>query len=911
MNIAEIEQNVHDVLKAFSHDTFIYDLLAAYGKPQASISRLKNGSYNLSKTEGEVIWKKVVFFRESASENMKHDFEAIQKSELINKHNSRFVIVTDFKSLLALDTKTADTLDIKIKDLINYTPFFLPWAGIEKSKVYSENPADVRAAMRMAKLYDAICKDNPEMIQESLDSLNVFLSRLLFCFFAEDTSIFDKNIFTDSIKSNTRDDGSDLRQYIENVFKIMNVEDRTNYPGHLQVFPYVNGGLFRTKYDVPNLSRSSRNLLIECGELNWSEINPDIFGSMIQSVAHPDQRSSMGMHYTSVTNIMKVREPLFLNELYDDFTQNKDVPKKLEKLLDRLYNLKVFDPACGSGNFLIIAYKKLRELEMDVFERLQKISQQRTIPLSRISLSQFYGIEIDKFAHEMAILSLWLAEHQMNLAFAKTFGKSRPTLPLKEAGNIVCGNATRLNWSQVCPKTSNSEVYILGNPPYLGYSMQNKDHKEDMDFVFHYTVGYKNLDYIACWFFLASKYIKAHRCECAFVSTNSIFQGEQVSLIWKHVLSKNLEISFAHQSFKWTNNAKGNAGVTCCIIGLRNDSSKKAKYIYVNEQAHIAENISPYLTDNKNIFVEKRKNVISSMPKSIRGNGPVDGGNLILSDDEKNNLIQNFPESKIFIKKLVGSQEFINGINRGCLWIEEKNLELAISIPSIKGRIEKVRAFRQASNKLTTVEKSNTPHQFGEIRYNSSASIIIPRVSSERRKYIPIGFLDADTIILDSAQAIYDAEPWVFGVISSRMHMTWMRTVAGRLENRYRYSSALVYNTFPIPELTNTQKETLKHHVFRIIEEREKHSEKTLAQLYDPDKMPAGLREAHQQLDLTVERFYQPKLFKNDEERLECLFRLYEKMVEAEKTLSEDSVAKLPRYHSLPKGQTLAAGLYE
>ncbi len=500
MNIAKVEENILNLIKTFTEETFIYDLLLAYGKPRASISRLKNGgSYNLAKVDGEIIWKKNLYFKQTNKTELFSTFEALRASDVLKTYIPRFIIVTDYTSLLSLDTKTGDTLDIKIEELSNNFDFFLPLAGLEKSKIHKENQADIKASERMAKLYDAICKDNPELSQQELDGLNVFLSRILFCFFSEDTNIFEKNLFTNSIKSHTREDGSDLKDYLEKIFQIMNKEVRTEYPSYLQAFPYVNGGLFAENHNIPALSRRSRNLIIECGELNWSEINPDIFGSMIQAVVHPDQRSSMGMHYTSISNIMKVIEPLFLNDFYDEFAKSKDNPKKLEKILDRLYNLKIFDPACGSGNFLIIAYKELRKLEMVVFQHLQEISKQKTIPMSGIRLSQFYGIEIDKFAHEMAILSLWLAEHQMNMAFAKTFGKSRPTLPLKESGNIVCGNATRFDWEQVCPKTVNGEVYILGNPPYLGSSMQDKYQKEDMSFVFNRIQGYKNLDYIACW----------------------------------------------------------------------------------------------------------------------------------------------------------------------------------------------------------------------------------------------------------------------------------------------------------------------------------------------------------------------------------------------------------------------------
>lgn len=690
------------------------------------------------------------------------------------------------------------------------------------------NSEDAKALNLIYKVYDAIVKDNPELLN---DELNIFLSHLLFSFFAKDTEIFDD---------------------INSWFLAKGIPDLI-------------------------LSEQANILINKCGELNWSEINPDIFGSMIQAVAHPEQRSSMGMHYTSVTNILRVIEPLFLNQLYEEFEQNKDNASRLEKLLNRIYNLKIFDPACGSGNFLIIAYKELRKLEMEVFQHLQEISQQKNIPLSGIRLSQFYGIELDKFAHEMAILSLWLAEHQMNLAFAKVFGKSRPTLPLKESGNITCGNATRLDWEVVCPKTPNSEVYIIGNPPYLGAKNQEKTHKEDMRFAFNNISETKILDYVTCWIILAAKYIKNSNSQFAFVSTNSICQGEQVAELWPHIFNLNLEISFAHQSFKWTNNAKGSAGITCIILGVRNISNK-TKYLFNDSGIHIVGNINAYLTNGKNIFIEKRQKPISSLCYMMKGNMAYDGGNLILYPQEKDELLEQFPESRIFIKRLYGSQEFIKGIERYCLWIENQNLDYANKIPFIKERIEKVRLLRLASPDAGGQKLSGKPHQFREMKIANNNSIIIPSVSSENRGYIPIGFLTTDSIISNLAFAIYDPEPWVFGVITSRMHMTWMRTTAGRLGTGYRYSSVLCYNTFPLPELSEQQKEEIDNHVYKILDEREKHLGKTMAQLYDPDKMPEGLKDAHHQLDLAIEKCYLPKPFESDEERLECLFKLYEEM---------------------------------
>ncbi len=627
---------------------------------------------------------------------------------------------------------------------------------------------------------------------------------------------------------------------------------------------------------MPVFTRRSRRAIIESGELNWAAINPDIFGSMIQAVVTPEHRSGLGMHYTSVPNIMKVIEPLFLNKLYEEFEKAKGSDKKLNQLLGRLKKIKIFDPACGSGNFLIIAYKELRKLEMEIFKESDSLA------LSGISLSQLYGIEIDDFAHEVAMLSLWLAEHQMNVEFFKKFGRTNPTLPLKDAGHIVCGNATRLDWEEVCPKSKDDEIYILGNPPYLGSSMQDKEQKADLAFVCEGFRNYKNLDFIACWFIKGADYIKGFNAQFAFVSTNSICQGEQVALLWPYIFDRNLEIGFAHQSFKWTNNAKGNAAVICVIIGLRN-KNHLATIIFNKGIAQNVKTINAYLAIGSNVIVKKRARPISNFPLMSYGNKAVDGGNLILNDTEKQALIKEYPEVEKFIRPLLGASDYIKGNNRWCLWIRDFEVEEANKITAIAERIEKVKLMRLASPDKSANEMSKIAHRFREQKESQYSTIILPATSSLRRKYIPMGFLSPNIVITNASQAIYDPDPWIFAVISSNMHMLWVRAVGGRLKTDYRYSSALCYNTFPFFDISNRKKEELTGHVYRILEERERHSEKTLAQLYDPDKMPDGLREAHHSLDLAVERCYRSKPFDSDAERLEYLFQLYEKMTSEEK----------------------------
>lgn len=877
MNIAQIEEKLQKLMKSFKKEQFIYDFLLAFGLPKASVTRLQQGNLNMSKQPGEVSWKQKIFFKELSNTEDLHD--VAEKISGLIRHKQRFIITTNYETLVSIDTKTEEKLDIEIIKLPKHFDFFLPLAGMEKTQYHNENPADVKAAEKMAKLYDAIRKDNPDDSPEFTHGLNVFLSRLLFCFFAEDTGIFEDNQVTNAIASHTQKDGSDLDTYLTQLFDVLDTpeNERGEMPSHMASFPYVNGALFRERFEIPKFSRRSRQVIIDSGEMDWSDINPDIFGSMFQAVIAVDQRGSLGQHYTSVPNIMKVIEPLFLNELYEEFEKARGNKAKLAQLLQRLHKIKIFDPACGSGNFLIIAYKELRRLEMKIFK------ESGVMPLSGIHLSQFYGIELDDFAHEIAQLALWLAEHQMNVESYKEFGQSNPTLPLGDAGQIVQGNACRLNWEEVCPKEKGDEIYILGNPPYLGSSLQSVEQKDDMALVFDGINGYKNLDYIACWFYKGSLFIKNSQSKFSFVSTNSICQGEQVAILWSEILNHKQEIFFAIPSFRWKNNAKSNAAVIVSIIGIRNPSNRQ-KLIYNGLLRRECGNISPYLIEGRDVIVGKRTRPLSKLPEMQYGTKTVDDGNLTLSRAEKEALVSANPEIESFIKPYTGSYEYINRVDRYCFYINKENLTSAQSIPEIQRRIDAVREFRLKSKKTATRERAEFPYEFGELRYRRSESIIIvPRVSSVRRNYIPFGFLSEDALVSDSAQAIYDVEPWLLGLLSSSIHVIWVKTVGGRLKSDYRYSSVLCYNTFPFPPISNQRKEEITQCVFRILEEREKHSEKTLAELYDPDKMPEGLREAHHQNDLAIERCYRSRPYESDEERLEYLFRLYERMVEEEK----------------------------
>ncbi|MGZ2371722.1 class I SAM-dependent DNA methyltransferase [Ancylomarina sp. YFZ004] len=879
MNITLIQDKLQKLIKKLSKDSFIYDLLLAYDLPKSGVTLLRKGNRNMSKIVGEVSWKKKVFFKEIQDADLHLSISDLNESL---KQEERFVIVTDFKTLLAIDTKNQDKLDIDFKDLPKHYDFFLPWAGMEKAKHRDENIADVKAADKMAKLFDEIKKDNPEDSPDFVHGLNVFLSRLLFCFFAEDTNIFEENQFTNALDAHTKVDGSDLANWFDTFYEVLDTDNkkRKNLPAYLDAFPYVNGSLFSNRHDLPVFTRRARQAIIDAGSLEWKDINPDIFGSMFQAVIGADQRGSLGQHYTSVPNIMKVIEPLFLNDLYEAYKKAKGDSEKTIELLNRLAKIKIFDPACGSGNFLIIAYKELRILEMKIFK------ESGMMALSGITLSQFYGIELDDFAHEIATLALWLAEHQMNVAFFNEFGKTNPTLPLKEAGHIVQANACRIDWEVVCPKgktaaeRSRSEVYILGNPPFLGARNQNNVQKEDVLFALQNVLGKNSLDYISCWFFKGSNYIRNLNAKCGFVSTNSICQGQQIELLWPSILRDNIEIGFAHQAFRWTNNARSAAVVAVVIIGLRNHNSER-KNIYTKNSILTAKNISPYLTDNRNVFVKKRNKPFGEVPRVVYGNQAIDGGFLTLSNEEKEDLLSKFPNAQKFVRRLFGGSSLMKGEVQWCVWVNKDDLEEAECITPLRERFENVRKFREGGGQVAK-SLANISYRFRYIHEPVKHTTMMPQTSSSKREYLPVDIKFGKIQTLHSVQVIYDSELYITGVIMSRIHFLWAKAIAGGIKTDITYSNSLCYNTFPFPQISTQRKNEITQCVFRILEEREKHSEKTMAQLYDPDKMPEGLREAHRLNDLAIERCYRSKPFSSDEERLEYLFKLYEKMIAEE-----------------------------
>lgn len=897
MNTKEIEHNLQTIINNFSKEEFIYDFLIAYGISKTSITRLKKGDFNLSKNKNEILYKKKIFFKVEDADKLLSTVDGLSKEESILKHKPRFIIATDYKHLVAKDLKLGRNLDIEIEELPKYFDFFLPLAGSEVYKASNDNEADRNAAYKMAMLYDLLREENPNIYnsKEHIHHLNIFLSRLLFCYFAEDTEIFEEDsIFTNTLVQHTNKNGSDTHEFLSRLFERLNTLKKDGFPAYLAEFPYVNGDLFKDTINIPVFSSKARKVLIELGELNWKDINPDIFGSMIQAVVLDEYRSDLGMHYTSVPNIFKLIKPLFLDELYEEFEKAQNSAKQLRELIIRISKIKFFDPACGSGNFLIIIYKEIRLLEIKILQRIIELEQSHLLIDSVISLDQFYGIEIDDFAHEIAILSLWLAEHQMNQYFEEQldgYTDHKSIIPLKKSGTIFQANATRKNWQEVCPITKTDEVYIIGNPPYLGARVQDDEQKKDMSIVFSNIKGFNNMDYIVCWFYKAVDYIKDHNAKVAFVTTNSICQGEQVELIWPYILSEQIEIDFAHQSFKWTNNAKGNAGVTVIIVGLRNVANKP-KYLFKDNFKKLAKNINPYLLDSSNVIIAGNSKPLSKFPEISFGNMANDGGYLLLSEEEKRSIVSQEPKAIKFIKKFSGAAEFLRGISKFCLWIDDNDLEDVSKIKSIQERIDKVEILRLNSKRDATKILANVPHQFGEIRHQNTDSILIPCHSSESREYIPIGFFNAETIISNSAMAIYNAEPWLFAVMTSRMHMVWVRAVGGKLKTDYRYSAKLCYNTFPFPEITPKQKENLNLYVYAILDERGKHPSKTMAWLYNPDTMPKGLKQAHQELDEAIEQCYRLQPFKNDTERLEYLFKLYEEMIKKDTLFAKEKKAR-------------------
>lgn len=917
--LGQITDSLAKLTKRVAPATFLFDFLECFGFPKSTLARLKSGNLNLAKVDGAFLLKDKIYFEAVAAQpkgrtsragagregrdadahgSPRTPAAAIEEAKLeraVTANRPRFLVATDFKTVVAYDTKLHEATEFDIADLHDQYTFFLPLAGMERAVAQPELEADVRAAEHMAKLYDLIRADNRPKTSDDRHALNVFLTRLLFCYFAEDTGIFPKAAFTSAVKQYTHEDGSDVAGFLADMFLHLSTDhDVETKAGkakaHLREFPYVNGGLFsdtrHASLQVPRFTAKSRRQLLALGDKDWNSINPDIFGSMFQAVVDDEKRGELGMHYTSVPNIMKVIGPLFLDELNEEFDKARGSKAKLEKLLQRLPRLRFLDPACGSGNFLIIAYKELRKLEMRVFTELLRSDRQLPMALCSINVNQFYGIEIDDFACEVAVLGLWLAEHQMNIQFESTFGKRLPSLPLKDGARITHENAARVDWEAACPKSKGYEIFVMGNPPYLGARMQGEDQRADVEHCYDGSPDHRDADLISCWFLKGATYLRDTSHRLAFVTTNSVCQGDHVAIIWPRVLGQGLEIFYAHTSFKWANSAKHNAGVTCAIVGLRTRTAAP-KWIYSNGIKASVPNINPYLAQGSDTVVGRRDTSLSGFPGAVMGSMARDGGHLIMKTAEKDELLAAYPHARPLVRKLIGAEEFLYSEPRWCLWVSDAQLTLAKSIPPVAKRIAAVLAFRRASTAKTTNGYASIPHQFAQRAHREGKSIVLPRVSSERRQYIPFGVLDSESIVSDAASVVYGASLDLFAVLSSRMHMVWVRTVAGRLEDRIRYSSLICYNNFPFPPIDEGQRNGLTKHAETLLLVRERYPDKTIADLYDPDEMPVDLLDAHQALDAAVERCYQVKPFTDDAQRLAHLFALYEQMAAADLAASE------------------------
>lgn len=911
MNAVEIEAAVSELAeKPFDAQEFAFDFLRAFGNKETTIKKLRAGQSNSSDIQNGVLQRNHIHIAVCDQDKVSEALKALRESKATEKAKAKFVLATDGLNLQAEDLISGETISSEFSKFAEHFGFFLPLAGISTIREIKDNPIDVRATGRLNKLYIELLKENPDWaIEERRQDMNHFMARLIFCFFAEDTEIFKPTgIFTQTIEQMSERDSSNTHEVISTLFHAMNVDfserESTKLPVWAKRFPYVNGGLFSGSTEVPKFSKIARTYLLHVGELDWKQINPDIFGSMIQAVTNDDERGSLGMHYTSVPNILKVLNPLFLDELKEQLETSKDSPLKLLNLRKRIARIRVFDPACGSGNFLVIAYKELRKIEAQINKLRNEEGRATDIPLTN-----FRGIEINSFPAEIARLALVIAEYQSNVQYCGQIEALQTVLPLSKENWIICGNALRLDWLSICPPTGNAvkvvaddlfetplvqteidfeneggETYICGNPPYLGSTWQDAGQKADLENIFKgRTTSWKSLDYVAGWFMKAADYGKHTNSSAAFVTTNSICQGQQVAILWPLIFNNQQEIGFAHTSFKWANLATHNAGVTVAIVGITKKNNLPKRLItQLDDGSNLekrAKLINAYLVEGENVIIKKVSKPLCNLNLMDFGSKPVDGGHLFLNFQEKINLIQEESDLEKFIKNYSNSDEFINGKQRYCLWFNGNNYHEVINVPEVKKRLDNVKNIRLASTKVQTQLEAETPHLFSEVRHQESNSVIvIPRVSSENRPYLPVGLLQGDTVVGDRNFALYDAPLWNMALIASRLHWVWIGAVCVRLEMRFSYSNTLGWNTFPVPNLTEKNKADLTRCAENILLAREVHFPATIADLYDPEKMPENLRQAHEENDEVLERIYIGRRFKNDTERLEKLFSMYTEM---------------------------------
>lgn len=909
MNAIEIEEAISALFdKPCEPETFPAEFLEAFGNKTTTIRRLQSAA-SLSDIDGAVLLRNNIHLKVCPEGQVGSVFNQLKSSPATVKNKVKFILVTDGSTVEAEDLGGEAPLVCEYQDFPNHFGYFLPLAGIETVKQIRDSSFDIRATSRLNRLYVELLKDNPEWgTSENRHEINHFMARLIFCFFAEDTDIFRGNrLFTTTIEQMSDRDSGNTNQVISEIFRTLNTKtaDRVGekLPRWTEQFPYVNGGLFSGKVDVPRFSKIARSYLLHIGSLDWTKINPDIFGSMIQAVADDEERGSLGMHYTSVPNILKVLNPLFLDDLRQQLETAGDNTRMLLNLRKRIAKIRVFDPACGSGNFLVISYKQMRDIEAEINIRRGELGRKSDIPLTN-----FRGIELRDFPAEIARLALIIAEYQCDLLYRGQKEALDDFLPLDSQNWITSANALKLDWLSVCPPTGadvkisaddlfdtpldqaeiefqneGGETYICGNPPYLGSTWQSESQKDDLKHIFDgRTKNWKSLDYVAGWFMKAADYGSRTGAASAFVATNSICQGQQVPILWPEIHRAGLEIFFAHTSFKWSNLASNKAGVIVAVVGIKNKVDKIKKLYSTAENGDLivkeVSRINAYLVAGGDIIVDKKSRPLAGFPKMEFGNKPVDGGGLLLNGNDLESLSLSQEQRDRYIRKIFGSAEFIQGKLRYCLWIDDEDLEGAKKNTAIEQRINYVRKVRSESRDSGANDMANRPHQFREMNFGTSSTIIVPSVSSERRLFLPVGLLDERSVVNNAAFALFDAPLWCLSIIASKVHLMWIATVCGKLKSDFRYSNTLGWNTFPVPQLTEKNKADLTKCAEDILLARELHFPATIADLYEPDSMPQNLHDAHDRNDEVLERIYIGRRFKNDTERLEKLFELYAKM---------------------------------
>ena len=925
MNAVEIEEAITNLAEQeFDSANFAYAFLEAFGNKETTIKRLrseKKGSTNASdlKAEGGVLQRNNIHILVSPVGETANTITKLKESPSTEKAKAKFILATDGNYIEAEELSSGEILACNYKEFPNHFGFFLPLANISTVKQIRDSSFDIRATSRLNKLYVELLKNNPDWdTEERRHDMNHFMARLIFCFFAEDTEIFsEQNLFTDTIAQMSESNSSNTHEVISEIFRAMNTKQEERKKDGIRSwgdkFPYVNGGLFSGSTETPVFTRIARSYLLHVGSLDWTQINPDIFGSMIQAVADDEERGSLGMHYTSVPNILKVLNPLFLDDLRHQLEQAGNNARKLLNLRKRMSNIRVFDPACGSGHFLVIAYKQMREIESQINIRRGESKRASDIPLTN-----FRGIEVRDFPAEIARLALIIAEYQSDLHYRDQKLALADFLPLDTENWITSGNALEIDWLSVCPSTGKSvkiisddlftmpvdqaevefeneggETYICGNPPYLGSTWQSKEQKADLERIFkNRTKNWKSLDYVAGWFMKAAEYGTHTNASSAFVSTNSICQGQQVPILWPLIFESGHEISFAHTSLKWANLASHNAGVTVVIVGISNQKSTSRRLYSASDDGrslvNVVENINAYLVPGVDLVVNKLSKPVSSLSAMTFGSKPVDGGNLLLSKDELKEMNLSDEDKTRFIRPIYGSEEFINGKARYCIWIKDDEAQIALNHLVIGPRLQKVREMRLNSRKAATVKGAELPHKFDERRQIGDEVVIaVAAISSENRDYLPCGLLPRGTIISNKCYALFNAPLWNMAIVASRLHWVWIGTVCVRMRTDFSYSNTLGWNTFPLPKLTKKNKEDLTRSTENILQAREAHFPATIADLYDSENMPDDLRRAHERNDEVLERIYIGRRFRNDTERLEKLFDLYTRMTDTSSSEKE------------------------